>query len=356
MKRFDSLLMVLLSTFALATRAGEVTVAVAANFIAPMQILAAGFEQETGHKAIVSSGSTGQFYAQIKNGAPFDVFLAADSATPARLEAEGQTVSGSRFTYAIGTLVLWSTKDGFVDGKGEVLKKGTFAHLAIADPEKAPYGAAAVETLRKLEAYDALRPKFVTGNNIAQAHQFIATGNAELGFVALSQVFKDGRLTGGSAWIVPDNLHEAITQDAVLLIRGRNNPAADALLRYLKEPKAVAIIESFGYRRAEEPPPVTRERRQPRRKPCPAMPFFPLLTSELADTHVNKVEESSGIFRTTSTQSRGFLHTAEEGRQVRPVMDNGQFQPISHLAHLQTGHTCDRASASGRDACRLVAG
>jgi len=250
MKRLDSLLMVMFSalSFALApiAQAGEVAVAVAANFIGPMQALAAAFEQETGHKTVVSSGSTGQFYAQIKNGAPFDVFLAADSATPAKLEAEGHTVSGSRFTYAIGTVVLWSKKEGFVDG--EVLKKGSFAYLAIADPEKAPYGAAAVETLKKLGVFDTLKSKFVTGNNIAQAHQFVETGNAELGFVALSQVYKDGKLTGGSGWIVPDNLHEPINQDAVLLARGKDNPAASALLQYLKGPKAAAVIESFGYR------------------------------------------------------------------------------------------------------------
>ncbi|MDR2207748.1 MAG: molybdate ABC transporter substrate-binding protein [Azoarcus sp.] len=248
MKRFDSLLVLFLSFgFAHAAQAGEVIVAVAANFIAPMQTLAAGFEQETGHKAVLSSGGTGQFYAQIKNGAPFDVFLAADSATPARLEAEGGAIPGSRFTYAIGALVLWSAKEGFVDNKGDVLTKGVFTHLSIADPEKAPYGAAAVETLRKLGKYDTLRSKFVMGNNIAQAHQFVASGNAELGFVAFSQIYKDGKLTGGSAWIVPENLHEPIRQDAVLLTKGRDNPAAHALLQFLKGPKAAAIIESCGY-------------------------------------------------------------------------------------------------------------
>lgn len=248
MKRFGSLLTLLLA-FCLApsAQAGEAMVAVASNFTAPMQTLAIGFEQETGHKAVLSFGSTGQFYAQIKNGAPFDVFLAADSATPVKLETEGYAVSGSRFTYAIGALVLWSAKEGFVDDKGEVLTKGAFAHLSIADPEKAPYGAAAVETLRKLGRYDALHSKFVTGNNIAQAHQFVTTGNAELGFVALSQIYKNGGLTGGSAWIVPGNFHEPILQDAVLLTKGRDNPAAHALLQYLKGPKAATIIESCGY-------------------------------------------------------------------------------------------------------------
>jgi molybdate transport system substrate-binding protein len=229
-------------------QAGEVAVAVAANFTGPMQTIAVEFEKDTGHKAVASFGATGQFYTQIKNGAPFEVFLAADSETPAKLETEGGTVANSRFTYAIGTLVLWSTKEAYVDDKGEVLKKGAFAHLSIADPAKAPYGAAAVETLKKLGSYETLQPKIVTGNNIAQAHQFVSTGNAELGFVALSQVYKDGKLSSGSAWIVPANLYSPILQDAVLLTKGKDNAAAGALLQYLKGPKAAAIIESYGYR------------------------------------------------------------------------------------------------------------
>jgi molybdate transport system substrate-binding protein len=228
-------------------QAGEVSVAVAANFTAPMQEIVAEFEKDTGHKAVPSFGSTGQLYTQIKNGAPFGVFLAADDATPAKLEKEGGTVAGSRFTYAIGTLVLWSAKEGFVDDKGEVLKKGGFAHISVADPVKAPYGTAAVEALKKLGVYDALSAKIVTGNNIAQAHQFVSTGNAELGFVALSQVYKAGKLTSGSAWIVPENLYEPILQDAVLLTSAKDNEAAIALLKYLREPKAAAIIKSYGY-------------------------------------------------------------------------------------------------------------
>ncbi|MDR0701454.1 MAG: molybdate ABC transporter substrate-binding protein [Azoarcus sp.] len=228
-------------------QAGEVSAAVAANFTAPMQEIVAEFEKDTGHKAVPSFGSTGQLYTQIKNGAPFGVFLAADDATPAKLEQEGGTVAGSRFTYAIGTLVLWSAKEGLVDNKGEVLKKGDFAHISVADPVKAPYGTAAVEALKKLGVFDALSAKIVTGNNIAQAHQFVSTGNAELGFVALSQVFKAGKLTGGSAWIVPENLYEPILQDAVLLTNAKDNEAAVALLKYLREPKAAAIIKSYGY-------------------------------------------------------------------------------------------------------------
>ena len=231
----------------LTTQAAEVQVAVAANFTAPMQKIAAEFEKDTGHKALLAFGATGKFYAQIKNGAPFQVFLAADDKTPARLEAEGDTVVGSRFTYAIGTLVLWSAQPGLVDDQGAVLKKGQFKHLAIASPKTAPYGAAAVAVLTQLGLLDAIAPKFVTGENISQTYQFIATGNAELGFVALSQVMIDGTLTSGSAWIVPSNLHEPIRQDAVILATGKDQPAAKALVEYLKSDKATAIIKAYGY-------------------------------------------------------------------------------------------------------------
>ena len=233
----------------LATQAAEVQVAVAANFTAPMQKIAAEFEKDTGHKALLAFGATGKFYAQIKNGAPFEVFLAADDKTPAKLEAEGDAVPGSRFTYAIGTLVLWSAQPGYVDDQGAVLKKDQFQHLAMANPKTAPYGAAAVAVLTKLGLLNAIEPKFVTGENITQTYQFIETGNAELGFVALSQVMMDGKLTSGSAWIVPANLHEPIRQDAVLLVGGKDQPAAKALLEYLKGAKAVAIIKSYGYAR-----------------------------------------------------------------------------------------------------------
>ncbi|NJM11800.1 MAG: molybdate ABC transporter substrate-binding protein [Synechococcaceae cyanobacterium SM1_2_3] len=236
-----------LAVSSLAIQAAEVQVAVAANFTAPMQKIAAEFEKDTGHKALLSFGATGKLYAQIKNGAPFQVFLAADDKTPARLEAEGDTVHGSRFTYAIGTLVLWSAQPGMVDDQGEVLKKGQFKHLAIANPKTAPYGAAAVAVLTQQGLLDAIQTKFVTGENISQTYQFIATGNAELGFVALSQVMMDGKLTGGSAWIVPSNLHQPIRQDAVVLSSGKDQPAAKALVEYIKGDKAVAIIKSYGY-------------------------------------------------------------------------------------------------------------
>ena len=231
----------------LASQSAEVQVAVAANFTAPMQKIAAEFEKDTGHKAQLSFGATGKFYAQIKNGAPFEVFLAADDEIPAKLETEGDAVPGSRFTYAIGKLMLWSAQPGYVDDQGAVLKKGQFQHLAIANPKTAPYGAAAMEVLTHLNLLDAVQPKLVTGENIAQAHQFVATGNAQLGFVALSQVMENGKLTGGSGWQVPANLYEPIRQDAVILAKGKDQPAAEALMKYLKGRKATAIIKSYGY-------------------------------------------------------------------------------------------------------------
>ena len=231
----------------LASQSAEVQVAVAANFTAPMQKIAAEFEKDTGHKAQLSFGATGKFYAQIKNGAPFEVFLAADDEIPAKLETEGDAVPGSRFTYAIGKLMLWSAQPGYVDDQGAVLKKSQFQHLAIANPKTAPYGAAAMEVLTHLNLLDAVQPKLVTGENIAQAHQFVATGNAQLGFVALSQVMENGKLTGGSGWQVPANLYEPIRQDAVILAKGKDQPAAEALMKYLKGRKATAIIKSYGY-------------------------------------------------------------------------------------------------------------
>ncbi|MDI3490151.1 MAG: molybdate transport system substrate-binding protein [Thauera sp.] len=227
--------------------AAELSVAVAANFTAPMQNIAEAFEKETGHKLVLSYGSTGKFYAQIKNGAPFEVLFAADDETPARLEQEGRSVTGTRFTYAIGKLVLWSKQPGLVDEQGEVLRTGAFERIALADPKLAPYGAAAMQTLRKLGLADALGSKFVQGENIGQAYQFVATQNAPLGFVALSQVFAEGRLTEGSAWMVPETLYEPIRQDAIILARGKDNPAVPELMRYLRGDAAKAIIRSYGY-------------------------------------------------------------------------------------------------------------
>ena len=227
--------------------ADEVQVAAAANFTAPIQAIAKDFEKDTGHKLVAAFGATGQIYTQIKNGAPYEVFLSADDSTPAKLEQEGDTVKGSRFTYATGTLALWSAKEGYVDGNGDVLKGNAFEHLSIANPKTAPYGLAATQVLAKLGLTDATKAKLVEGQSISQAYQFVSTGNAELGFVALSQIYKDGKVSNGSAWIVPAQLHDPIKQDAVILNKGKDNVAAKALVEYLKGPKAAAVIKSFGY-------------------------------------------------------------------------------------------------------------
>jgi molybdate transport system substrate-binding protein len=241
-----SLLLATLVGASLAAHADEVSVAVAANFTAPMQKIASEFEKDTGHKIAASFGATGKFYAQIKNGAPFELLLSADEETPAKLIKENAAVAGSQFTYAIGKLVLWSAKPGVVDAAGGVLKKGDFDHLAIANPKLAPYGAAAVEVMKTLGVNEALQAKIVTGENIAQTYQFISSGNAQLGFVALSQVLKDGKIEG-SAWLIPAKLYSPIRQDAVILEKGKGKPAAEALMKYLKTDKAKAIITSFGY-------------------------------------------------------------------------------------------------------------
>lgn len=228
-------------------QAEEVNVAVASNFTAPMNVIAADFENDTGHKAKLAFGSSGRFYAQIKNGAPFQVFLSADDETPAKLAQEGLAEAASSYTYAIGSLVLWSAKPDFVDAKGEVLKSGKFGKLAIANPKTAPYGRAAIETLTKLGVLSNVEAKFVQGENIAQTFQFAQTGNADLGFVSLSQVMKEGKVTEGSAWVVPAELHQPIRQDVIMLSTGRGNAAAEALLKYLKTDKARKVIQSFGY-------------------------------------------------------------------------------------------------------------
>jgi molybdate transport system substrate-binding protein len=228
-------------------RADEVLVAVAANFTAPMQKIAGAFEAESGHKAKLASGATGAFATQIRNGAPFDMLLAADEETPARLEKEGYALAGSRFTYAIGRLVLWSTRENYVDANGDVLARGDFDHIAIANPKLAPYGQAAVETMQRMGVYARLAPRIVQGENISQAFQFAATGSAPLGFVALSQVQVDGKITKGSAWIVPSQLHAPLRQDAVLLAKARGNPAAAALVDFLKGERARGIIRAYGY-------------------------------------------------------------------------------------------------------------
>jgi molybdate transport system substrate-binding protein len=243
-----SILIAVVSTlYVIPAMAAEVHVAVAANFTAPMKQIAAEFEKETGHKVVLSFGASGKFYAQIKNGAPFQILLSADDEKPIQLVKDGLAVYDSRFTYAIGTLVLWSAKPGFVDAKGEVLGRGHFNKIAIANPKLAPYGAAAIELLTKKGLLAAMTPKFVQGENISQTFQFVSTGNAELGFIALSQVMKDGKVTGGSAWIVPGALHSPIRQDAILLSVGKDNVAAKELMNFLKTEKVRRTIRSYGY-------------------------------------------------------------------------------------------------------------
>ena len=223
--------------------AGETNVAVAANFTEPVKEIGVLFEAKTGHKAVFSFGATGQFYAQIKQDAPFAVFLAADDATPKKAAEEGLAVADTRFTYAIGRLALWSRNPATVTGEN-TLKQAAFAKIAIANPAVAPYGAAAVQVMTKLGLYDALQPKIVQGATIAQAFQFAETGNAEVGFVALSQVIAKGE---GSRWIVPETLHAPIRQDAVLLNKGAGDDAAKAFLAFLKGPEAAAVIARYGY-------------------------------------------------------------------------------------------------------------
>jgi len=227
--------------------AATVLVAVASNFSKPMTEIAAEFEKATGHSAKLSFGSSGKFVSQMENGAPFEVFLSADDEKPLKLEQAGLAVPGSHFTYALGKLVLWSATPGYVDDQGKILTTGGFKHLALADPKLAPYGAAAVEVLKGLNLQDKLQPLLVQGENIAQTHQFISTGNAELGFVSLSQVIDNGKIASGSGWIIPDDRHAPIRQDAILLTKGAENPAAPALLDYLKSAPALAIIEKYGY-------------------------------------------------------------------------------------------------------------
>jgi molybdate transport system substrate-binding protein len=235
-------------TFAFfSVHAAEVQVAVAANFAVPLERIATGFSAATGQTLKISAGATGKFYSQIVAGAPFEVLIAADDETPKKLIADGHAVAGSNFTYAIGRLVLWSAQPGFVDDQGAVLGSGKFAHIAIANPKVAPYGAAGLEVIKARRLSDALTPKLVTAESIAQAFQFVSTGNAELGFVALSQVAVPGKPAVGSYWLVPQKLYGEIRQDAVLLKTGASNPAAKALLDYLKSPAAQEVIRSFGY-------------------------------------------------------------------------------------------------------------
>lgn len=237
-----------LSMASFAALAAETNVAVAANFTEPAKEIAAAFEAKTGDKAILSFGSTGKLATQIEQGGPFHVLLAADDTTPGKLIDKGFGVADSRFTYATGKLVLWSKSADAVKGE-DALTKPVAEKIAIANPETAPYGAAAVETMTKLGVYEALKPRLVQGDSIAQTYQFVETGNAEIGFVALSQIIKKNE---GSRWDVPADMYEPIHQDAVLVKAGADDAVAKAFLAFLKSPEALKIIESYGYQVAAQ--------------------------------------------------------------------------------------------------------
>ncbi|MEJ8567176.1 molybdate ABC transporter substrate-binding protein [Elongatibacter sediminis] len=245
---FVAALVALLSVHAGNLRAAEVLVAVAANFIGAAEALQPMFERETGHRLVLITGSTGKLHAQISHGAPYEVLLSADAATPARLETEGQGVAGTRFTYALGRLALWSADPERITGDGgAVLTDPTIQHIAIANPELAPYGAAARETLRSLGLWESVQTRLVMGENVGQTQSFVATGAAEVGFVAYSAVLTDRARGGGSHWEVPASLYQPIRQDAILLRRGADNPAATDFLGFLASPAAVQSIRDHGY-------------------------------------------------------------------------------------------------------------
>ncbi len=230
-----------------AATAGEVNIAVAANFIHTAEDLGAEFARLGGSRLVISSGSTGKLYAQIRAGAPYDILLSADATTPHRLVKQGLAVAGSRFTYARGRIALWSRSPTLVDGDGKVLRGEKFRHLAIANPKTAPYGAAALSVLRNLGLLESVRPRLVQGEDIGQTFQFADSGNAELAFVALAQLKDAGLKTGGSYWLVPQKLYPPINQQAVLLERARSNAAALAFLNFLRRPAAQTIIRRYGY-------------------------------------------------------------------------------------------------------------
>ena len=242
-------LIALLFVFLTQTFAADIFVAVASNFSAPMQKIGPLYEKESGNKVIMSLGSTGGFYAQIKNGAPYQILLSADVETPNKLALEGFAIKETQFTYATGRLALWSAKENDVDAAGNILKSQPFEKLAMANPKLAPYGLAAIETLKTLNLLSGLEGKIVQGDSIAQAYQFVVTQNAQLGFVALSQVFLDGKISHGSAWIVPSHLHSPIHQDAILMKTAKDNEAEKSLMNFMKSARAKSIIASFGYDR-----------------------------------------------------------------------------------------------------------
>jgi molybdate transport system substrate-binding protein len=245
--KFKQITLAFLLSISFSINATELKVAVAANFAQTLKEISTVFEKDTGHKLAITQGSTGKLYAQISQGAPFEVFLSADDETPEKLVTEGKAINGTRFTYAIGRLALWSPKPDLVDEGGQVLKTDKFRFLAIANARVAPYGRAAVQVMQKLGVLASIEPRVVQGESITQTFQFVSTGNAQLGFVALSQISENGKIKSGSAWIVPENMHEQLRQDAVLLNPGKDSPAASALLNFLKSDKAKKIIAAHGY-------------------------------------------------------------------------------------------------------------
>ena len=228
--------------------AEEALVAVAANFVEPARVLAAAFSKDSGHTVRFSSGSTGALYAQITHGAPFDAFLAADDREPVRLEAAGEASPESRFTYAVGSLVLWSADPARVQNDcAVVMKSGAYRRVAIANPEVAPYGAAAKAALKKWELWDRIAPELLRAENVGQVFQFVSTGNADLGFLAQAQIIGLPKERAGSYCVVDPALFPPIRQQAVLLRHGETNVAARQFLRFLRGAKGVTIIRDFGY-------------------------------------------------------------------------------------------------------------
>lgn len=227
--------------------ANQVTIAVASNFSAPAKAIAKAYEGESGYKVQLVIGSSGVLYAQIKSGAPFHVFLSADTIKPATLIEDNLAVSGSLYTYTTGTLVLWSATIGMVDQNGQVLRKGKFNHLALANPKFAPYGVAAAQVLKHLEYDELLQTKLVQGANIAQTFQFVQSGNAELGFISLSQIMAIEPHKRGYFWAVPTDLYDPIHQGAVLLAKGKNNKPAIDFLHFLQGKQAQKIMRNYGY-------------------------------------------------------------------------------------------------------------
>ncbi len=234
-------------------RAETLTIAVASNFAKPIKEISKLFEEKTGHKVKVAFGSSGKFYAQIQNGAPFHAFFSADQQKPKALEKSGLAVANSRFTYATGRLVLWSASDKLVDGEAMVLRQSRYKKLAIANPRLAPYGLAAKEVLSSLDLTGQTKAKLIYGENISQTFQFVSTGNADIGFVSYSQIINKGSVKNGSVWIVPETLHQPIRQDAVLLKTAKNNKAAEDFFTFVRSKAVVSIIESYGYSTQQNP-------------------------------------------------------------------------------------------------------